>query len=1225
MAVHTRVSKLDPIPIHRLILKRLADDRALLLSIFAGILIATTLVAAAPVYFRSLERLALDIALDGLDRARSNINVFGYNIPVTDDELNATQSAFDNAVDGHVAPILETYQRYLVVDSYLAGLPANPLPRSPEPLGESSRAYFRNLSNLYEHVTAVEGRLAESAVHEGGRGPVVEAVISATTASTFELFLNDEIELVSDIGAPARMTAVIKGIIEPIDAQEAYWEPSALSFLDPLEPEGGNIDYPVVFRTDEAPVPLFITREAMVEAIGRSYPGTLIDSLWFIRLDMEQLKGWSIGEFRQRFTGFEREIGRGMPGSEVFSGINSLLRSFEHKSFFSRVPMLLLMAIMVVTVLFYVSMMVAHLVRSREDDVALLRTRGGGTLQILRLYTLEGLAMVVIAAVAAPFLAMASVSLAGKLPYFRDMTGGDLLPAKVEPLPFLVAAGAGLLCLAIFVVPGIIGAKTGLLVQKLRSSRPPTSSLFHRYYIDVALVVVGGLTFWELYSRGQLVSGGLFKDVQVNETLLLAPIFFLLMIALVFMRLFPLLVRFVSGESAALLHLVTAATVAFVSGAVLVRSAEDGDVAASLAPSTLALAVGGAYWATSRARSVRLGIVGLALQGMLVAAFLAAEPLDPGEVLFAPSLFLVALVPAQMAFLLLEWFARVMPVWLSMALWHMARNPLQYTWLVLLLVLVTGLGILSTTVGGTLDKSHEDRIKYDVAADFRVTDVSLRLSGGVSSVRDGYLGIPGVNAASVAIRKLGSVGSIAFEVLGLEAREFAYMTWYRDDFSARPIGGIMQSLQPPIGTQKVAIPRGATTIGVSARPDVSYPSISVWMVIEDGTGDMTTVSLGKLEGEEWRTLATRIPPGLPGPLSLASVQLFEPGQGPVGTPGSVLLDDIYVTAGLADEKFLLDGFEGGNRWQRIVTSPLSSDRVSIVTDETGSNRAAHFTFGKETIEGVRGFYRSPTGGPVPVVVNASLFADANSRINDLLLINIEGLSIPVVIRDVVHQFPTMGRVPGRFMLADFEGLVAHLNMLSQERTYTPNELFISQAPAAHEVVRDGLKSWLGLTGKLHDRDTQLESARTDPLTTAGWESMVLASLGVVIVAAGLSYATYLLSFASGSRNEMGFLQSVGFSRRQLMGLLGFEHLSMALVGLGLGTWAGFQMSRMMVSSVAVTEKGQEIMPPYVLITDWSLMLPTYAALAAIFLASLYVLNRSVRRLDLNAIARGEGQ
>ena len=39
----------------------------------------------------------------------------------------------------------------------------------------------------------------------------------------------------------------------------------------------------------------------------------------------------------------------------------------------------------------------------------------------------------------------------------------------------------------------------------------------------------------------------------MNETLLLAPVLFLIVVALVFIRFFPLVVRFMSGESPALL------------------------------------------------------------------------------------------------------------------------------------------------------------------------------------------------------------------------------------------------------------------------------------------------------------------------------------------------------------------------------------------------------------------------------------------------------------------------------------------------------------------------------------------------------------------------------------------------------------------------------------------------------------------------------------------------
>ena len=79
-----------------------------------------------------------------------------------------------------------------------------------------------------------------------------------------------------------------------------------------------------------------------------------------------------------------------------------------------------------------------------------------------------------------------------------------------------------------------------------------------------------------------------------------------------------------------------------------------------------------------------------------------------------------------------------------------------------------------------------------------------------------------------------------------------------------------------------------------------------------------------------------------------------------------------------------------------------------------------------------------------------------------------------------------------------------------------------------------------------------------------------------------------------------------------------------MLGWALGTWAGFQMSTILVSSVAVTETGRQIVPPYILMTDWPFMAAIYAALVSIFLISLYSLARNMLRLDLHAISRVGG-
>ena len=57
----------------KLVLRRIRNARMLLAGIFLGILFATTLAAAVPIYLASLERLALNIEIDRLGRFQSKL------------------------------------------------------------------------------------------------------------------------------------------------------------------------------------------------------------------------------------------------------------------------------------------------------------------------------------------------------------------------------------------------------------------------------------------------------------------------------------------------------------------------------------------------------------------------------------------------------------------------------------------------------------------------------------------------------------------------------------------------------------------------------------------------------------------------------------------------------------------------------------------------------------------------------------------------------------------------------------------------------------------------------------------------------------------------------------------------------------------------------------------------------------------------------------------------
>ena len=1215
---------MNQLSVGSLIRKRLVEDWRLLISVFAGFMIVSTISAGAPVYVGSLEELAFNNAVDRITTPFLNIHIFARSVSLTERSLREVEDALDRAIEGNIAEIALGRERYLRGSTELVGRPTQPLPDRPGTGELVSRGYFQNITGLAERAMFLEGVMPGSEIGSGPRGPILEALIVQETADRFDLGKGDSLSLAPDLQTFGRVTVNIVGVVEPDDPDSEYWRtagvlltPSALD--NELPPLGVEVD------SDEPGIPLFVAEEIIIPVLSLGGTSTVVDPVWFVLVDKEGIKDWSIAEAKRRLDGFDDSVHDAVPGSTVTTAVvRGLIDDIETRAFFSKVPILLLLAVLLVTIFFYLTMMVSYLVQSRERDAALLKSRGVSSLQILRLHALEGLMMAVVAMLTAPFLAIGSVAVAGLMPYFRAMTGGNLLPVDVTATPFIVSAGATLVCLAIFIASGALGTRSGLLIHKLRTSRPPMVPLFQRYYLDVAFVVLGGLVFWELRSRGQLVSGGLFKNVEVNEALLMAPVLFLIAVALVFLRFFPLVVRYISGESAVLVHLVVGVSVVGLGGSIVYRETGGNIIfgASWLGPVALLVALAVVYRATDRARS-RAGLVaGLVLQAASVGAFLRLEPLDAGEALFFPTLALISVVPAQVLFPLLKASTKRMPVWLSMGLWRMTRNPLQYTWLVLLLVLATGLAILSTTVGGTLARSQEDRLLFDLATDIRIKGVPASLRGGMLGLKQGYLDLPAVQFASMAYRTSGSFGSENLQVLGLESGEVPLLSWYyREDFSDISLNGVMRALQSDVIVEPATIPEGAKSIGLWVRPDQFFLNLPIWAIIEDKVGRLTTVSLGSMGGPEWHLLEGEIPDRLEHPLSLVSVQVLEVGYGLGALTGTMLLDDIHVL-GPEGEKYLLEGFENvSTRWLPIITSNLPTDSIiSTAEDAVEGNRAGRFSFGRDTILGIRGIYLSATRGPIPVVVSSSVLERTGVEVGDYIIAQVSARPVPLLITGSVEYFPTI-KDNESFVLADLYYLMSYINLIGSPSS-NPNELYIKRVDGIldplPQVVEDNQQA---LFIKTEDLAERLEALRLDPLSSASFGALVLIVLAIVLGATTTGYVTYLLLFAYRTRIELGFLQTLGLSTRQMVGLLGFEHFAVVAMGIALGTWAGLQMSRLMVSPLAVTEMGEPVLPPFVLMTDWSLMLPTYLALIGIFVVALVVLNRSIGHADLQTIAR----
>ena len=149
----------------KLVLRRLRSDWRLMLSIFLGVLVATLLMSAAPVYLDALERQSIKGAI-GQEVSRwggsfFDITVKSRFVPLDGDDFERSDLAHGAALEENATPIIAGTHRFVRTLSY----PVLVM-RQPSESGEESDALttgvevglFQHLEGLEDHVAFAEGR-----------------------------------------------------------------------------------------------------------------------------------------------------------------------------------------------------------------------------------------------------------------------------------------------------------------------------------------------------------------------------------------------------------------------------------------------------------------------------------------------------------------------------------------------------------------------------------------------------------------------------------------------------------------------------------------------------------------------------------------------------------------------------------------------------------------------------------------------------------------------------------------------------------------------------------------------------------------------------------------------------------------------------------------------------------------------------------------------------------
>ena len=1206
-----------------LVVRRGLAHWRLLSTVVVGVVLSSAVMAGTVIYYDALRELALKSALARLTEDEANILVKADRGPTTVEEFAKVDRTVNGEVDARLAWFLESR----VMGAKTATFFLSQVGSEAGAGQDNARSYFAYVPTLDEHIRMVSGGWgADAAPSPAGQPLRLQAIIPAEAAELFGVGVGDSLSTVPYWNdAIPYATVTIAGIFERTGPDE-FWH---LNDAVLSASTSGN------FRT----VPFFLTRESYFGSLGASFTDMDSTYAWLLQVDQSKLDARNAWIARSNLETMRNRLSRNLFSYRQITELEDALAEYDKRLFFSKLPMFVVLVLISVVILYYVVTISSLVVEQQRGEIALLRSRGASSPQILAVFVLEGLTISLLAAAAAPPIAALVISVLGYTPAFSGLSGGGRLDVAISGAAFAMGALGGILSFAALLIPAVQASRVGVTRHRQESSRPTAQPFFLRYYFDVLLLVISVVLFRQLSDQGSVVASSVFGELVVNQALLAVPALVLVAVAMVLLRLFPLAIRFLSGDSPSLLHLVAGATAAILAPAIVVRAIGNGEPLTWIAQLAALAALVAAYWFTATTDSPLRRWAGLAAQAALVAVLLSVGPTLPMPQVFAP--ILIAVPIAQVAFRMLHVYGQNAPAGVSMGMWQMARRPTHYARLSLLLVLMAGLGIVAASFGGTLERSFEERALYSAGADIRLEGVIVNTRGQSVSVVDEYKALPNVSEVGPAFRGAGTdlselLGE-SYTMVAVDSRVVSDVGWFRDDFADRPLPDLLAELEHPSLPVGLLLPPNSSEITLLIKTDRPQPDVGVIARMRDSNGRYFTYIMGPLNSTRWERMTAPLysrtgrvfsgrrqllTPARPLELVSVTVNKFD-GRGRLRA-GTLSIGEISVRT--SDGEQVVEAFDDVSGWSIVRAAPESiSDAIQPAGSSfDGDSGAVQFVWSEGNPLVSRGIFHGPPITPVPVLASGLFLRETGHDVGDSFEVSVQGHRLQVHIVDAVDFFPTLDTFNRTFLVSDLKAVAAYANLDVTAGELRPNEMWIETSANGSEraelvgVLTDDPPF---PARRLHDTQQNLAESQVDPLVQAGWRALLFMAFTAVLILSALGFLVHAYVSFRSREMEFALMRTIGFSTRQLTTLIWLEQALIIVAGLALGTWMGGRIGAIIMPFLSNDDQGSQVLPPFVLEVNWTTLSITYAIMAVAFTLIITGMIWFVRRISLQRILR----
>ncbi len=499
----------------RFVIRKMLSKKWMILALLIGNILFISIAAGNPMYTHAVFQRTLNRNLETYLTEKN-----AYPGLVSLKLRNQTQDPDDiqereNAALGMPGAfgVEELYTiRHLYTSKYNGDLSA------PRDDADDLRLSVAQLTALDEHAQMVAGSMYRTQPDEEG---IIDAVVSEKALIDLNLLLDDVItfDMLKDAqGQPLRVR--IAGVFTNSDPHDPYWVKAPEYY------------YESVFIAPEVFENCFLQ--------GDKLPWQ-IHGTWYVLLDHTAMRG----ENAQKMLAVSQSYADQYNGqslrcyvdnfSDVLSAYLTTTQKVSVTLWVLQVPIFMLLAA-------FIFMVSGQMLKMEQSEIAVIKSRGAGKMQIFGIYLMQSLLISAIAFALGIPLGMYLCQVLGSANAFLEFVRRSALPLEVTAEALFYAGAASLLSVGAMVLPALRYAKTGIVDNKRQKHSRFTTPLWQKLGLDIIVMLVALYGLYSFNGQKDILAARVMDGASLDPLLFLSSSLFMIGCGLLAVRIVPLAV-----------------------------------------------------------------------------------------------------------------------------------------------------------------------------------------------------------------------------------------------------------------------------------------------------------------------------------------------------------------------------------------------------------------------------------------------------------------------------------------------------------------------------------------------------------------------------------------------------------------------------------------------------------------------------------------------------------